>query len=39
MVDFVTPLFDLPLKEIKKAGKGSEYEEYINNTILVLKRQ
>ena len=39
MVDFVLPLFDLPVKEFKKQGKGSKFEEYINTLSLALKRQ
>lgn len=39
LVEFVMPLFEKPVKDIKKAAKGSKFEEYINNSLLVLKRQ
>ena len=39
LVEFALPLFELQLKDIKKAAKGSKFEEYVNNSILVLKRQ
>jgi protein-histidine N-methyltransferase len=39
MINFVLTLIDLPQKEIKRAAKGSKYEVYIANSILLLKRQ
>lgn len=39
LIEFVLPLFDLQKKEIKKIAKGNKFEEYINNSVLVLKRQ
>ena len=36
---FILNILDLPLKDVKKAGKGSSYEVYINGSILILKRQ
>lgn len=39
MIPNVLKMFDMPLKEVKKVAKGSKYEDYINNSVLVLKKQ
>lgn len=37
--NFILSIIDLPLKDVKKAAKGSKFEEYINGSLLILKRQ
>ena len=39
LVEFALPLFELQLKDIKKTAKGSKFEEYVNDSIVMLKRQ
>ena len=39
LTEFVLPLFSLSIKQIKQKSKNSNFEEYINNSLLVLKKQ